>query len=284
MTRVDKPADIKIGGLPLLLSLLTSGQITKVRYIPNSLGLEDNAEIAGALAEFVTSGVIELVQPNDPIFPNEVFIEPQFFIKGQPVDNNWEMTNFYSGDYFPRGGLTDCGKFNSDNETVNGDPVNLQLNQLIQSDGKNIYKCVIKMRSASFCMNLPKEYRYDNQLYKRLRFKMFCGTASADMAGNNAAFLQPWIRPMNYMWNFGNNSVYGQQNWDVTCTSISPADIRNKWTEYTIDMTANDGAPTSNRRNRAIVFNIGHEPSPAFTYEAAKEVVLYVADIRFTKD
>jgi hypothetical protein len=89
---------------------------------------------------------------------------------------------------------------------------------------------------------------------------------------------------MNYMWNFGNNSIYGQENWDVSFTSMSTADIRNKWTDYEVSMTANDGGPTSNRRNRAIVFNIGHEPSAAFTYEAAKEVVLYIADIRFTKD
>jgi hypothetical protein len=280
MARVDKPADINIGGLPLLMSLVQSGQITKVRYIPNSLNFEAMEDILS----YLEAGVVEIVQPDDPIFPNEVFIEPQFFVKGQPVDNNWEMTNYYSGDFLPRTGLTDCGKFDPLNETVNGDPIDLKLGQLIQSDGKNIYKCVIKMRSASFCMNLPKEYRYDNQRYKKLRFKMFCGTSEADMSGYNASFLAPWIRPMNYMWNFGNNSIYGQQNWDVTCEKITNANIRNNWTEYVIDMTANDGGPTSNRRNRAIVFNIGHEPSGTFTYDAQKEVVLYVADIRFTKD
>jgi hypothetical protein len=280
MARVDKPADVNIAGVPLLLSLLQSGQITKIRYIPNSLAMDDNEE----LLPYVQNGIIELVQPNDPIFPEQAFIEPQFFIKGQPVDNNWEMASYYSGDFLPRTGLTDCGKFDPLNETVNGDLVDLQLNQLIQSDGKNIYKCVIRMRSASFCMNLPKEYRYDNQRYKKLKFKMFCGTSEADMQGYNGNFLAPWIRPMNYMWNFGNNSIYGQQNWDVSCDRIPNTDIRKNWKEYTIDMTANDGGPTSNRRNRVIVFNIGHEPGEAFNYDANKEVVLYVADIRLTKD
>lgn len=280
MARVDKPADINIAGLPLLLSLVESGQITKIRYIPNSLNFEANPD----LVKLVGAGIVELVQPDDPIFPKEVFIEPQFFVKGQPVDNNWEMTSYYSGDFLPRAGLTDCGKFDSQNEKVNGDPVNLQLSQLIQSDGKNIYRCVIKMRSASMCMSLPQEYRYDNQRYKKLRFKMFCGTKADDMTGYNGNFLAPWIRPMNYLWNFGNQSIYGQENWGVDCDKISNTDIRNNWKEYVIDMTANDGGPTSNRRNRVIVFNIGHEPSEAFTYNASKEVVLYLADIRFTKD
>jgi hypothetical protein len=283
MARVEQPADINIGGIPLLVSLLQSGQITKVRYIPNSLNLEASVGDE-SFKSYLDNGVIELVQPDDPLFPDEVFIEPQFFVKGQPVDNNWEMTSYYSGDFHPRQGLTDCGKFDAQNETVNGDAVNLQLEQLIQKDGKNIYKCVIVMRSASFCMNLPKEYRYDNQRYKKLKFKMFCGTSETDMAGYNGNFLAPWIRPMNYMWNFGNNSIYGQQNWDVSCDRIANTDIRRNWKEYTIDMTANDGGPTSNRRNRVIVFNIGHEPSEAFNYNASKEVVIYVADIRFTKD
>ncbi|MDR2472221.1 MAG: DUF4998 domain-containing protein [Tannerella sp.] len=280
MARVEKPADINISGLPLLLSMMQSGQITKVRYIPNSLNFESRPEFE----PFVANGVVEFVQNDDPIFPDVVFIQPQFYVKGQPVDNNWSMDCFYSGDYFPRAGLTDCLAFNSDNETVNGDPVNLQFNQLLQPDGKNIFKCVIKMRSASFAMNLPKEYRYDNQRYKKLRFKMFCGTAAADMSGYNGNFLAPWIRPMNYMWNFGNNSIYGQESWGVDCERIPTPDIRNNWKEYTIDMQANNGGPTSNRRNRCIVFNIGHEPSEAFSYNAEKEVVLYVADIRFTKD
>ncbi|GHT67923.1 hypothetical protein AGMMS50239_31960 [Bacteroidia bacterium] len=280
MARVDKPADIKIAGIPLLLSLIQSGQIKKIRYIPNSLALDDNAD----LLPYLESGVIEPVGPDDPIFPDQVFIEPQFHVKGQPVDNNWEMSCFYSGGFHPRAGLTDCGKFDAQNEVVNGDPVNLQLNQLIQSDGNNVYKCVIKMRSASFAMNLPKEYRYDNQRYKKLKFKMFCGTASADMSGYNGNFLAPWIRPMNYMWNFGNNSIYGQQNWDVSFDRMTISDIRTNWKEYTVDMTANDGGPTSNRRNRVIVFNIGHEPGEAFSYDKDKEVVLYVADIRLTKE
>ncbi|WP_298653632.1 DUF4998 domain-containing protein [uncultured Proteiniphilum sp.] len=280
MLRVEKPADISISSIASLKDILESGQLQHIRYIPKSMGLDN------ILAPYVETGVVELVQDNDPLYPETVFIEPQFFVKGQVVDNNWEMYNYYSGAFLPRSGFTDIGKFDPQNETVNGQPVDLHLEQLIQSDGSNIYKSVIRMRSGSFAMCLPKEYRYDNQRYKKLRFKMFCGTEASIMAGSNNVFLQPWIRPMNYMWNFGNNSIYGQQNWDVSQSQqnwIQTNQIQNEWREYVIDMTPNDGGDNSNRRNRVIVFNIGHEPS-SFTYDANKQVVIYVADIRFTKN
>ncbi len=282
MLRVEKPADMRISSIASLTDILESGQLKYVRYIPNSMGLDD------ILAPYVASGVVKLVQDDDPLFPNEVFIEPQFFVNGKVVDNNWEMYSYYSGDFHPRPGYSDIKKFDSHNETVNGKPVDLHLEQLIQSDGQNVYKCVARMRSASMSFNLPVEYRFDNKRYKRLRFKMFCGTEASIMAGANNVFLQPWIRPMNYMWNFGNQSLYGQQNWDVSQPQsnwIQTAQIQNEWKEYSIDMTANDGGDNSNRRNRALVMNIGHEPSAsAFKYDAGKQVVIYLADIRFSKN
>lgn len=280
MLRADKPADISISSVASLQDILESGQLQHVRYIPKSMALDE------ILAPYVETGVVELVKDSDPLYPDAVFIDPQFFVNGKVVDNNWEMYPYYSGNFLPRSGFTDIGKFDSQNETVNGKPVDLHLDQLLQSDGNNIYKCVVRMRSASFAMALPKEYRYDNQRYKKLRFKMFCGTEASLMAGSNNVFLQPWIRPMNYMWNFGNNSIYGQQNWDVSQAQenwIQTNQIQKEWREYVIDMTPNDGGDTSNRRNRVIVFNIGHEPS-SFTYDANNQVVIYVADIRFTKN
>jgi hypothetical protein len=281
MRRVEKPADLNIASLATLQDLLESGQLKWVRYIPGTMELDELFE------PYVASGIVKLVQDNDPIFPSTVFIDPQFFVKGQPVDNNWSMNNYYSGDFLPRSGYSDIGKFEPANEIVNGDRIDLHLEQLIQNDGKNIYKCVIRMRSASFAMNLPKEYIYDSQRYRYLKFKMFCGSTVETMSGSNSDYLQPWIRPMNYMWNFGANSIYGQQNWDVSFTNdkITNAEIRNSWKEYTVDMSSNNwwaNNNTSDRRNRCIVFNIGHEPS-SFTYDANNEVVLYIADIRLTK-
>jgi hypothetical protein len=280
MLRVEKPADIHIASIASLTDILESGQLQHVRYIPGSMGLDD------ILAPYVATGVVELVQDDDPIYPETAFLEPQFFVNGKVVDNNWEMYSYYSGNFLPRSGFTDIGKFDSHNEVINGELVDLHLEQLIQSDGSNVYKCVVRMRSASMSMCLPVEYRFDNQRYKKLRFKMFCGSSPTLMAGSNNAFLQPWIRPMNYMWNFGNQSIYGQQNWDVSQSQsnwIQTNQIQNEWREYEINMTPNDGGETSNRRNRCIVFNIGHEPA-SFTYDANHQIVLYLADIRFTKN
>jgi hypothetical protein len=283
MRRVEKPADMRIANLDILQNLLESGQLKWLRYIPGTMELDQ------LLEPYVASGTVKLVQDDDPVFfPNEVYIEPQFFVKGQVVDNNWEMENYYSGDYLPRPGYSDIGKFNPGSETVNGDPVNLHLEQLIQSDGKNIYKCIIRKQSASFAMNLPKEYMYDSQRYGYLKFKMFCGSSAETMSASNyGEFLQPWIRPMNYMWNFGGNSAYGQQNWDVSFSSdrINAAQIRTEWKEYTVDMSPNNwwaNDNTSNRRNRCIVFNIGHEAS-SFAYDGNNQVILYIADIRLSK-
>ncbi len=280
MLRVEKPADINIASIASLTDILESGQLKHVRYIPGSMALDD------VLAPYVESGLVELVQDNDPVYTETVFIEPQFFVNGKVVDNNWEMYSYYSGDFLPRSGFTDIGKFDPYNEVVNGEPVDLHLEQLIQSDGSNIYKCVIRMRSASMSMCLPVEYRFDNQRYKKLRFRMFCGSDPSLMAGSNNVFLQPWIRPMNYMWNFGNQSIYGQEDWDVSQSQsnwIQTDQIQNEWRDYEINMTPNDGGDNSNRRNRCIVFNIGHEPS-SFTYDANQQIVLYLADIRFTKN
>ncbi|KAA6300827.1 MAG: hypothetical protein EZS26_003019 [Candidatus Ordinivivax streblomastigis] len=282
MLRSDKKADIHISSIAALTDILESGQLKRVRYIPNSMALDD------ILAPYVASGVVKLVQDSDPVYTDPVFIEPQFFVNGQVVDNNWEMLNFYSGSFLPRPGLSDTKHFDiaGGKDVVNGKEVDLHLDQLLQQDGKNIYRCVIYKRSASFAMALPKEYMYDNKRYKNLKFKMFCGTEASIMEGANQNFLQPWIRPMNYMWNFGSNSNYGQENWDITQPQtnwIQTDQIQTQWKEYTIDMSANTGGDT-NRRNRAIVFNIGHEPGGDYAYDENKQAVLYVADIRFTKN
>jgi hypothetical protein len=244
-------------------------------------------------APFVDSGVVELVDDDDPLFADPVYMDPQFYVNGLVETADYRMDNFYSGDFLPRQYYSDIGKFNPLSEVVNSELINLRLNQLTpsQQDGKNIYKCVVLRRSASFIMALPKEYMFDSRQYRYLKFKMFCGTAREDMTGQNAPFLTPVIRSMNRLLNYMNNSIYGQRNWDVTLNPIPVDDIRNNWVEYTVDMHANnwwgdDINTTTNgdglRRNRVIIFNIGREPS-TFVYDENKEVVLYVADIRFCK-
>jgi len=293
MRRVHKTADINISSVSSLTDLLESGQITKVRYITGTMALED------IFAPYVESGVVELVGYDDPLFPDEVYIEPQFWANGLAQDGNWRMNNFYSGDFLPRAGYSDIRKFDANNETVNGDKIDLALNQLTpsQQDGKNIYKSVMVGESASYFFALPKEYMFDSRVYRYLKFKLFCGTSRESMDNSPAfiAYSEPWIRFMNSLWSFGGYSNYGQDYWDVPSWSmgrIPLEDMQKNWKEYTVDMNANNwwGSDrdrpdngTSNRRTKIIVFNIGNEPWWGFRYDQNNECVIYTADVRLCK-
>lgn len=285
MMPVDKPAVIKTPeSLQTLKDLIDAGQITNIQYIPKSMGVAFDQ----FLEPYIESGVVELLTNDHSYFPDRVFIEPQFFANGYVQATNWEFRMYYSGDFLPRPGFSDIAKFDAQNDMINGQPVNLHLEQLIQNDGKNIYRGVIVQNRPSFFFALPRQWRIDNKRYPYLKFKMFIGSDKSlvtNTSGNNRhVFRSPWIRPMNRLWSFAQNSDYGQESWDAgRNSSITDGEIQNAWHEYTIDMSNNDGGDTSNRRNRVYVFNIGHEDGVTWSYDPNKEVVIYFADIRLCK-
>lgn len=285
MMPVDKPALIKAPeSLQTLKDMIESGQITKVRYIPKSMGFDFDA----FLAPYVESGIVELLTNNHPFFPDRIFIEPQFFVNGTVQTTSFNMNLSYSGEFLPRPGLTDISKFNPNNDIVNGNQVDLHLDQLIQNDGKNIYRGVIVSKNASFFFCLPREWRYDNVKYPYLKFKMFIGcdkSLVSNVGGNNHhIFRAPWIRPMNKVWSSFNDGDYGQEEWSTgTLPPLTDDEIQNTWREYTVNMSGNDGGDNSNRRNRVYVFNIGHEGSATWSYNPNNQIVVYFADIRLCK-
>lgn len=285
MMPVDKPAIIRSPeSLQTLQDMIESGQITKIRYIPKSFGFAFDA----FLAPYIESGIVERLTNDHPFFPDRVFIEPQFFASGTPVDTRWRIDMSYSGSFLPRPGLTDITKFDASNDVVNGVPVDLKLEQLIQSDGQNVYRGVVYGDRPSFGFQLPRQWRYDNAKYPYLKFKMFIGSDKSlvtNTAGNNRHVLrEPWIRPMNYTWQFTQHSDYGQQVWDTgRLTPMTDAEIQTSWREYTLNMGNNDGGDTSDRRNRVYIFNIGHEGAMTWSYNANSQVVIYIADVRLCK-
>ena len=297
MRRVEKQNDIRISSVATLKDLLESGQLTKVRYIEGTMALDD------MFKPFVEKGVVQLIKRNDAFFPNDVFIEPQFWANGLVQDGNWQEINSYSGDFLPRAGYNDITKFDPKNQTVNGDKIDLKLDQLIQKDGKNIYKTVIINTSASFFFALPKEYMFDSRQYRYFKFKMFCGSRAEYMDGIHRRFRGPWVRLMNCLWSFGSNTIYGQEYWAYDYTDndqLTNDQIRNTWREYTIDINPNSwwGANnydnpttngTGNRRNRVIVMCIGGEPwvsndALRDLRDKGQEAVLYIADARFSRN
>lgn len=287
MMPVDKPALIKTPeSLQTLKDLLDAGQIKHIKYIPKSLGLEFDK----FLAPYIESGIVELLDYDRPhsFFPDRVFIEPQFYAHGRVQDVRWDMNVSYSGDFLPRPGLKDVSKFDSKNDIVNGQSIDLRLDQLIQKDGKNIYRCVIVGDRASFFFALPREWRFDNRRYPYLKFKMFIGcdkSLVSNIGGNNHhVFRAPWIRPMNRLWGFSGNSDYGQEVWDPgRHPSMTDEEIQKSWREYTVNMSNNDGGDDSNKRNRVYVFNIGHEDGVTWKYDPNNEIVIYIADVRLCK-
>ena len=285
MSPVDKPAVIRTPeSLQTLKDLIESGQITKIEYIPKSMG----PAFDQFLAPYVETGVVELLTNDHPFFPNRVFIEPQFYAHGLVQSGSWDLRMYHSGDFLPRPGLTDAARFDAQNEVVNGQPVDLHLDQLIQNDGKNIYRVVVVSYRPSFFFALPRQWRFDNKRYPYLKFKMFIGSDKSLVSNVNGnrrhIFRYPWIRPMNRLWGFSSYSDYGQESWDAgRHSAITDSEIQNTWREYTVDMSNNDGGDTSNRRNRVYVFNIGHEDGVTWSYDENNEVVIYFSDVRLCK-
>lgn len=284
-----QPRDINVPeGLQTLKDLLDARQITNITYIPKSLGLEFDEFIE----PYVESGVVELLTyENDDksYFPDVVFVQPQFFANGLPGSPAFEMKHSYSGDFLPRPGLTDFTNFDPESDIVNGKHIDLKLDQLIQSDGSNIYRNVIVAERPTLLMALPREYRFDNKRYKYMKFKMFIGNEPSlisNVGGNNRhLYRDVWVRMLNHFSQFKQNSDYGQGYWHAGyIEAMTDAEIQNSWHEYTIDMSRNDGGDNSNIRNRAIKFNFGHESrNIKWTYDENNEIVIYIADVRFTK-
>src|SRR5690606_33566109 len=124
------------------------------------------------IAPYVSSGVVELLTDDHPFFPQRVFVDPQFFAHGKVQSDTWDVNMAYSGTFLPRAGLSDIGKFNAQNDQVNGQSVDLHLDQLIQQDGKNIYRIVVVAYRPSFFFALPRQWRFDNKKYRYLKFKV----------------------------------------------------------------------------------------------------------------
>jgi len=222
-----------VSGGNTLKDFLEAGILTKVYYHPHTMGLDD------ILMPYVASGVVELVEN-----PDEVLVGNQFHLDGIVQDGNFTLDYTFPATDAPEG------------------------------DGlENVYRLIPRKRSASFVIALPKEYRFNIEEYKYLKFKIYTPTAS-ELTGSDEPFKRLWPRIMNNMWSFGGNSDYGQEYWDIPRFYIPDEDL-HQWTDITLDMSTALG-----RHNRVIILNIGGEPGP----DPSKELVYYFSNIRFTKE
>ncbi|MFA5327859.1 MAG: DUF4998 domain-containing protein [Prolixibacteraceae bacterium] len=232
-----KAGDIASGNTQALKDLLESGILQKVYYRPNSMGLDE------LLSPYVASGVVELVGG-----PASVLIPDKFQLDGVVQDGNWRCDITYPATDAPAGeGL------------------------------ENVYKTVLKAKNATFVFALPKEYEFNINEYKYLKFKVYA-PAKSFLSGTYDPYQRIWFRFMNSMWSFGGNSSFGQQYWEYSRDDFRIADNDlQKWTDVTVDLSSALG-----KHNRVILFNIGGEPS--LDWPPPADIVYYFANIRLTKE
>lgn len=230
-----KAGNISSGDQQALKDFLEAGILEKVYYRPNTMGLDD------LLSPFVESGVVELVEG-----PESVLVGNQFHLNGNVQDWNWNLDVVYPATDAPEG------------------------------DGlENIYKVTSLATSSSFVFALPKEYQFNTEEYRYLKFMVYAPDKST-LSGTYEPFQRLWPRIMNNMWSFGENSTFGQEYWEIPRFYINDEDLQ-KWTEITLDMSEANG-----KHNRIIVLNIGGEPWVDFN--PPKDIVYYFANIRFSKE
>jgi len=116
-----------------LMDKLESGIVTKVKYIPHSMGLDD------LLAPYVESGVVQLLD-----MPDSVLIPDQYMVNSSVQDGNWDVDVTFPATDAPDGdGL------------------------------ENIYKIELKAKSSSFAIAIPTEYKFNMEEYKYLKLKVY---------------------------------------------------------------------------------------------------------------
>lgn len=233
----------RVGNMPdvnarFLVDLLENDLVGKVKYIPHSLGIDH------LLEEFVEQGKVELVET-----PTEALLPFKYIINGTLQAANWK--------------------------------VDLELNPTVYPSGsglENIVKVVPGDRSSSFVFILPKEYEFNHEEYKYLRFKVYAPD-KASFAGSFAAnFQRLWPRFMNYLWAFNTESSYGQQLWNTVANDYKIPDANlEQWYDMEVSL-----ANMAGKHNRVIVINIGGEPSGTFT--VPKPIVYYFANFRLAKE
>ncbi len=186
------------GGAQTLKDLLESGILEKVRYVPNSMGLDE------VLEPYVASGVVELVN-----LPDEVLIPHKFWINGVVQSADFKVDVTHPATDAPAG-----------------------------SGIENAYKLILRGKSSSFVFALPKEYQFNITEYKYLKFKVYAPAKSSFNGDNASfQILWPrfmnymWAFTGNST--FGQESWdAGKVNY-----KIADADLQT-WKDFTIDLSS----------------------------------------------
>lgn len=192
----------KAGNMPLanaqtLKDLLESGLIEKVRYAPNTMGLDE------LLSPYVESGMVELVT-----LPNEVLIPMNYLVDGVVQDNNWRM-----------------------------DVTSPAIDAPAGTDLQNVLKTILRARSASFVFALPVEYQFNIQEYKYLKFKVYAPAKSSfEGAYAPYQRLWPRFMNYMWSFSQNSNFGQEHWDTNADDFRINDADLQ-QWTDVTVDLS-----------------------------------------------
>jgi hypothetical protein len=230
----------------VLLNLLASGQVTNVKYVPHSLGID------GSLAPYITSGVVELID-----LPNEVLVPHKFFMETYMQDANFLADIVFPSASYPAGtGL------------------------------QNVYKLTVIGKKSALIFNIPLRYQLNIEEYKYFKFKMYAPPESAFDGEYNGSLYSPYkrlrMRVMNFLWSM-DSGLYGegdnQNYWDSSIITLDATNYE-QWVDVTLDFSTR----TANR-DKAFYFDIGCEAfGQDYVEETKRDLVFYFANIRFSKN
>lgn len=190
-----------VGDVQALNDLLESGSIERVRYIPNSMGLDD------LLAPYVESGLVELVD-----LPDEILISDNYFVDGLVQDGNWEMAVTYNPGSYPTG-----------------------------SGLQNVYKMIPKKRSSTFVIAVPPEYKFNAAEYPYFKYRIYAPFQRIWLRfmNNMWAFSGNSNYGQEY-WDYGNPTHYINDG-DLQKWTDYSIDISNMITKHTRVIVFNIG-------------------------------------------
>lgn len=197
-TFVRRSGDMVSANAQFLVDLIEGGFVKKVKYIPNSMGIDH------LISKYTDGGVVELVNTDE-----DVLLPHNFLLPGQFENNTWW------------------------NVTLDKKPTTVPAGSNIIDP----FKVTLERSHASVLYLLPAEYQYNTKEYKYLKFKVYAPDVSF-FPGQYSNFKRIWPRFMTNTWSLPNENAWGRNLWDSGKDNFKIADSDlGKWVEMTVDVS-----------------------------------------------
>jgi len=263
-----------------LLELLESGELKKIKYIKNSLSLEKDADFK----PYFDNGVFEYV--GESWYPEEL-----------PLDSR-----------LAHEGRVGVASFECDLTFPVSPPKPEEIN-----DPSMVFRITPIMKNMTWAFTLPKEYRFDFERYRYLKFSVYM-TAPDEVvnhlvgSGMWGAYRQIWPRIRYSFWACDQvNNPYGSgDTWEwrpaLNTHQVPKENINNRWTHFTIDLKPasdkimgqnHNTTPASGHQHfRNICFSLGAEQGPSSPVSkdayspplnSTTPLVYFFADVRLSQ-